>query len=133
MTEEQKSEAQRLAGILRGIGPQGFMAKQLDRAATELERLQALVEARRGPTKEEIEDYLFKQDAVLVARATYREMSYRARPIQSPLPAERIEELCTEVGFTTWSEWDGGPFQAMWLELARRIERAHGIGGADGR
>ena len=45
-----------------------------------------------------------------------------------PLPEDRIEDLCGEVGFTYWSEWDGGEFQAMWSQLVRLVETAHGIG-----
>ena len=45
-----------------------------------------------------------------------------------PLPEDRIEDLCEEVGFTYWSEWDGGEFQAMWTQLVRLVEAAHGIG-----
>ena len=44
-----------------------------------------------------------------------------------PLPENRIEDLCEEVGFTHWSEWDGAEFQAMWVRLVRLVEAAHGI------
>ena len=48
-----------------------------------------------------------------------------------PLPEDRIEDLCEEVGFTGWSEGDGGYFQAMWTQLVRLVEAAHGINTQD--
>lgn len=51
------------------------------------------------------------------------------RPDSTPaaLTDGQITALCAEIGFTAWSEWDGGEYQAMWTELVRRVEQAHGI------
>ena len=76
----QQPEALRLALMLRGMGANRFIAKNLDKAAAELERLHARVQEleaqqeRKAPTKEELSDYLMQQDAVIVARKTYEAM-----------------------------------------------------------
>ena len=67
------------------------------------------------------------QYGVRSVEAAWRGWQMREAAVR-PLPEDRIEDLCEEVGFTYWSEWDGGEFQAMWSQLVRLVETAHGIG-----
>ena len=48
-----------------------------------------------------------------------------AQPKQEPLTDEAIYAMCDD--FHGWSEWDGGEYQRLWLNLCRAIEAAHGI------
>tara|TARA_R110002126_G_scaffold155648_3_gene302720 strand:+ start:723 stop:923 length:201 start_codon:yes stop_codon:yes gene_type:complete len=51
---------------------------------------------------------------------------WRKRPPQrKPLTDEAIYAMCDD--FHSWSEWDGGEYQRLWLNLCRAIEAAHGI------
>lgn len=46
---------------------------------------------------------------------------------RKPLSEDQIEDFCMTLGFTNWSEWDGGFYQAMWTQLVRAVEEYHGI------
>lgn len=46
-------------------------------------------------------------------------------PQRKPLTDEAIYAMCDD--FHNWSEWDGGEYQRLWLNLCRAIEAAHGI------
>jgi hypothetical protein len=48
-----------------------------------------------------------------------------AQPKQEPLTDEAIYAMCDD--FHGWSEWDGGEYQRLWLNLCRAIEAAHDI------
>jgi hypothetical protein len=47
------------------------------------------------------------------------------QPKQEPLTDEAIYAMCDD--FHGWSEWDGGEYQRLWLNLCRAIEAAHDI------
>ena len=66
------------------------------------------------------------QYGVRSVEAAWRGWQMREAALR-PLPENRIEDLCEDVGFTHWSEWDGAEFQAMWVRLVRLVEAAHGI------
>jgi hypothetical protein len=48
------------------------------------------------------------------------------------LSEELLNDFADEIGFTSWSEWDGGHFTQMWYDFARKIEAAHGIQSPEG-
>jgi len=54
-----------------------------------------------------------------------QQYTYTAPPQRKPLTDEEIYAMCDD--FHSWSEWDGGTYQRLWLNLCRAIERAHGV------
>ena len=103
------------------------------KTAVELRRLQALVAARAAPTRQEIQDYLHQQGAVLIAKETYEAMrcasSTTAAPTQErkPLTDEQILQALQSVTNEKPKRLPPG-----WVKFGRAIERAHGIGTESG-
>ena len=99
------------------------------KTAVELRRLQALVAARAAPTRQEIQDYLHQQGAVLIAKKTYEAMrcasSTTAAPAQERKPLALYQR--DTIKANAWRETrDGGYWDTG--AIIDATERAHGIG-----